>query len=175
MINLHSRNGTRSDQERKKCVKYVFATYNIHSAVRKSPQVHSTISEHMIDILALPETWFLDSDSVNRQKSIAPHGYKSRHVNRKMLPGTQQPNVNRGGGLAVVYQEELDLLVHPLQKLMAPSTFERQIVYISSSPNVIIANLYRRPNELPSAKFFNELATLISALTNSRHSTIIIV
>ena len=107
----------------------MFGCFNVRSAVDRAALVHTTIADHGLDVLALQETWFSDDDPAAKLNAIAPDGFKVLVVNRRppTSPGRHRARVQRAGGLAIVYRQELDVKVHRLQTLTTPTKFEQQL------------------------------------------------
>ena len=94
---------------------------------------------------------------------IASPGYSALHVHRVLVSG----GPTRGGGLAVVHKNTLAARIHPLSDNFKPTTFELQIVKMSSgSSNLAVWNIYRPPSG-PIAVFLDELADIISTFLAS--------
>ena len=88
---------------------------------------------------------------------IAPPGYSALHVHRVLVSG----GPTRGGGLAVVHRNTLAARIHPLSDNFKPTTFELQIVKMSSgSSTLALWNIYRPPSG-PITAFVDELADIV--------------
>lgn len=161
----------------------VFGSFNIHSAVNRAALLHTIIADHNIDLLALQETWFDVTDPNAVQADVAPAGYGVLHVHR---PSVNKKNrrvrdigcrVHRGGGLAIVYRQELNVYTQRLQLTTKPSTFEYQLVAVGTnrSAGIIIINIYRPPSPwVAPQSFFDELADLVSAVITSSSRAVIV-
>ena len=158
-----------------RCNKIVFSSLNIHSAVNRAALVHMIIADKSVDLLALQETWIDADDPSAIQADLTPTGYGVLHVHRPSSKesrrghGAEANRLNRGGGLAIVYRQELNAKAHRLQPVMKPSTFEYQFVVLkTNSSTSIIINIYRPPPPwIASQPFFDELADLVSVLLTS--------
>jgi exonuclease III len=161
-----------------------FGSLNVHSAVHRAALVHSTIADHNLDLLVLQETWINSDDSAAIQHDIAPDGYNCLHAHRPppLVPTAgkkrRQVRAPRGGGLAVVYRQELDVKTHRLQSSTTPpTTFERQLLVVKSgkTPGVIVVNVYRPPTQSTAPlKFYEELADLVSSVTTASCQDVIV-
>ena len=120
--------------------------------------IHIIIDDHQLDVLALQETW-MHADSPPCVKSdIAPAHYSVTHVHRNIVSGWS----TRGGCLAIVSRDELKVRSHPLANGLKVTSFELQLVKLSSwSTSFVILNIYRSPsNSVPT--FLDELADVVS-------------
>jgi hypothetical protein len=143
-----------------------FGYINICSAINKSALIHNVIQDFSLDILALSETRFR-ADTPNAIKNdIAPAEFSVKHVFRQ--PTSCHPT---GGGLAFVHRSDIVVKPHPLAATICPSSFELQLVRITSTkPSITVVNAYRPPS-LSIATFYDELSdalTTISAATVDR-------
>ena len=99
-----------------------FGFLNVQSAVRKAALVHDLISSYGLDMFALSETWIVDEDSDAVKRDIAPAGYSVLNTHR---PGATAST--RGGGLALIYRDNIK--IRACNKLITQeiSSFEFQI------------------------------------------------
>ena len=131
----------------------MFGSINIHSAVNRAALVHTIIADNNIDLLALQETWINADDPKAVQAHIAPAGYSILHVHRPAPKDTRRNHdvvgstrrLLRGGGLAIVCRQELNVMAHRLQLTTYPSTFEYQLTSVktNSSTGIIKLSIYR--------------------------------
>ena len=84
---------------------------NICSAVNKVGCIHNTIADFKLDVLALCETRIHDADPPTVKSIIAPQGFSVLHVHRD--PTASRP---AGGGLAVIYRDQLGVRPLPIQR-----------------------------------------------------------
>jgi len=137
-----------------------FGYININSATHKSAQIHDILSNFQLDILALSETRFQSSTHNAIKNDIAPAGYLVHHTPRH--PNAIHPS---GGGLAFVHRDDIVVKPHPLAVSTAPSSFELQLLRITSvKPSITIVNAYRPPS-LSLSLFHDELADVLSAVS----------
>ena len=84
-------------------------------------------------------------------------GYSCLHIHREMT--------SRGGGLALVYRQSLDVKPYLIDDIFKPSSFEVQLTKLKSTqPPTTIVNIYRPPAS-SRAVFLDELAELISVIS----------
>ena len=167
------------------CGDVTLGCMNICSCVRRAALVHTTIADYKLDIMALQETWIEADDPAAVRQDIAPSGYNVIHAHRP-LPAddtrgsrqqTSRSTSRRHQGLAVIYRNGLDVTSHRLQSSTAPSTFDCQLVTVKSgkSSNVIVVNLYRKPDPaVASQLFFDELSDLISIMSTSSGGEVVV-
>ena len=99
---------------------------------------------------------------------VVPAGNNVLHIHRVMVSG----GPIRGGCLAIIHQNTLPILVHPLGSVSPPSKHERQIVRIvgvGTSSAVTVVNIFRPPSgSIPEflIELGDFLATLISSSTD---------
>jgi len=139
-----------------------FGYININSAIKKSALLHDLISNHSIDILALSETRFTHTTPNAIKDDISPAGFSVHHVHR--TPTANHPS---GGGLALIHRSDIIIKPHPLAVSIKPSTFELQLIRITSvKPSITVINAYRPPS-LSVTQFHDELADVLSAVSVS--------
>ena len=132
--------------------------WNVRSTVNKTAPIHDTIVDFRLDALALSETWIREDDPPSIKCDPAPPGYNIVHVHRAMGPCDPR----RGGGLAIVHRDSIEVRPHPLSDRLKPNSFELQLVRIHSSTTFMtVANIYRPPSTSP-AMFREELSDVIS-------------
>jgi exonuclease III len=150
--------------------------------VNRAALVHTIIADNSIDLLALQESW-IDADDPNAiQSDIAPTGYGIIHVHRlsskdshRRSRGVVVNRLNRGGGRAIVYRQELNAKAHRLQPVTKPSTFEYELAAVKTNSSTNIFNIYRPPSPwIPSQTFFDELADLVSVLLTSSSQAVVV-
>ena len=119
------------------------------------------MDDNEISILALTETWIRSDDPPVIKNGPAPPGYRILHVHRD----SNQPassDQTRGGGLAVVYQDGIQISPHKHQTIH--TSFELQLVNICSpGRDFVLANIYRPPSASKST-FLAEFANLLTTL-----------
>ena len=87
-------------------------------------------------------------------------GYDVLHMHRPATVG--RPS---GGGLAFIYRDNFVVKPHPVSTTLAPSTFELQLLRVTSTrPPLTIVNVYRPPATSLST-FSDELADTLSAVS----------
>ena len=144
--------------------------------------VHTIIADNNIHLLALQETWIDVDDPSAIQADLAPTGYGVLHVHRPSSKESHRgrdakaSRLNRGGGLAIVYRQELYAKAHRLQPVTKPSTFEYQLAVLKTNTSTsLIINIYRPPSPwIASQPSFDELADLISVLLTSSSQAVVV-
>jgi len=139
-----------------------FGYINICSAVKKAALIHDLIAGHSLDLLALSETRFNHTTPNAICNDIAPDGFCVTHTYR--LPTALHP---AGGGLAIIHRKELIIKQHPLSGTISPTSFELQLVRITSTkPPITIVNAYRPPS-LSVTAFHDELSDVLARISPS--------
>ena len=104
------------------------------------------------------------SKIAQHKNSPAPPGYRITQVHR------DNPDQTRGGGLAVIHWDTID--VQPRKHKLTHSSFEFQLVNVGLPPkDIVLANIYRPPSSSKST-FFDEFGSLLATLgidTVDRH------
>jgi endonuclease/exonuclease/phosphatase (EEP) superfamily protein YafD len=102
--------------------------------------------------------------------SIAPDDYSVLHVHRD--PSRAHPS---GGGLALVHRNSVIVRPHPLAStLSAHPSFELQLDKITSTtPSLIVANIYRPP-QTSVVNFYDEIADLLIAITSHTNRVLLV-
>ena len=136
---------------------------NCRSAAKKSAVIHELIHDTQLDVLFLSETWFTSDTPKSIMLDVAPDGFSSLHVVRQLGDGTP----SRGGGLAAVFRDHINLRVHPLAEKFRPSTFELQLLRLSTpGTSLAVMNVYR-PQWMSSVSgFVDELADIVASLSS---------
>jgi hypothetical protein len=134
----------------------IFGLLNVRSAVKKAALIHDTIADHHLDIAVITESW-IQSDAPNAVKlDIAPPVYRVHRAFR----GSSANGV-RGGGIAVVFRENIDLLPIDLGQY---AQFELQCLkMVSTASTLIIVCLYRPPGSV-STDFCSEMCEILDHL-----------
>ena len=141
----------------------VFGCYNVRSAVNKAASLHDIINDHGLNILALSETWITDDAPPAIAQDIAPNGFGVIYAHRRRSAGGHA----RGGGLALVFSKKL-FTAQPvkLKSAMIISTFEHQLIKITSGrKSFLVVNIYRPSSSPLTELFFDQLADMLSSLT----------
>jgi len=124
------------------------------SLCTRTDTVQQTITEQLLDVFALMETWHNDHDNVCLHLST-PAGYAV--VDTALRSG-------RGGGVAIIFCQHLKW---SMVSLPACRTMELICMqHITASGPAVILNIYRPPpsSEWPSSLFFDELRTVLKTL-----------
>ena len=128
---------------------------NVRSIINKSAQLHSLVESNRLDVIAISETWTSSDDPPALLGNVAPDGFQVHHTSRS----TSSPG-RRGGGLAVLYRDNITLKVVHLNTSV--TTFELQCVVLRFDRTAcLLLNTYRPPHSAPTQTFFNELAELL--------------
>ena len=142
---------------------FLMGMLNAHSVVRKGPLIQEMITSHSLDALAICESWICADDPDAIKLDSAPSGFSVMHVPRPSVT-----HRNRGGGLCFIHRNELTVRQHPLQRSLTQSTFECQLLSISSpsldrpaDKPIVLANIYRPPSSTIPPDFYDEISDLL--------------
>lgn len=136
-----------------------FGCLNICSALKKAASIHNLIADFSLDILALSETRIQQNTHKAIKNDIAPEGFAVCHVHRKI--GAKHA---AGGGLAIIHRDSITVKPHPLAGTVSPSSFELQLVRITSTkPSFTVVNVYRPPS-LSVVDFYDEFPDVLAAI-----------
>ena len=118
----------------------------------KIDPVNELVADCSLDVLALSETWHSSSDDA-RLRLAMPAGYAIADAPRA---------AGRGGGVAVIYRKHLKR-----SRITLPpcDMFKALCVRLTSSAGpIVLLNIYRWGSARLSAKFFDELASVLEVL-----------
>ncbi len=129
---------TQADSNRKGDVK--ICLLNPWSVCNKTTAIHDFIVDQDLDLLALTETW-LKGDSRDNViiQEILPPGYKI----------IQQARAGRGGGIAVIHRDSIDIKCTPLPSNSQITSFEAIECDLTMKQSAKLFVVYRPP---PSTK-----------------------
>ena len=114
------------------------------------------LEEHGRSFLALTETWIKTDDPPVIKNDPAPPGYRITHEHR------ENPDQTRGGGLAVIHQDSIN--VSPRNHNITNSSFKFQLVNIGlKSRDIVQANIYH-PSSSSKSIFLEEFSSLLATL-----------
>ena len=114
---------------------FLLLHYNCRSIINKFEEIHNTCKNLQPDVVCLTETWL---DSSSGKTAYIPEGYNVIREDRKD-DFKQKYGKNNGGGIAVLYKEELRI-----RKLnIKNNTEETMWIEVKSNPNFIIGIIYR--------------------------------
>ena len=133
---------------RKRSENIKFAVVNARSIANKIEEIKHLIDEDKIDVLAITETW-LSQNSAYEISEIVPSGYEIIHVDREG---------RKGGGVAVIYRQELALVKKQIGTF---DSFEHCAVDINGISNKVRLAIIYRPPSSNNRLFLRELATLL--------------
>ena len=134
---------------------------NARSVCNKADVLSEYIVDNDIDILLITETWLSSSSDRNRVVlgDLVPAGYKIHHVPRKRI---------RGGGVGIVFKENLDLQPQASDQY---SSFEHiELLMKTGNDCVRLVAMYRPPPTGKSGKPTCEFLTEFSEYVD-RHTT----
>lgn len=142
--------------------------YNCRSMINKETEVHNICKDLEPSILCLTETWLDNSASLD---SYTPTGYSIIRNDRSDI-FKQKYGKNNGGGIAVLYKEELKI-----RKLdINTGTEETLWVEVKAKPNLILGTVYRASytNLLTETEKGSELETQLSEATSKTNKVIVL-
>ena len=142
----------------------VVASCNVCSVGNKSAVLQEFINDKSVDVLAITETHREAQNDIYIRR-ITPPGFKSVDVPRQRNSdaASNESSVSRGGGVALVYKENMHAKVLCLD--FRPTTFELLAVNLSiSRNNVLFLVIYRPGSETLRKLFFSELTTVFEKL-----------
>ena len=102
---------------------------------RLTALIHDIITHQRLDLLAVTETWMKTSHPAAITHGIAPVGYRVLHRHRD--------NVDDGGGVALVYSDQLQFSTVPLSSTV---TGVDCLVSSLSTRRLNVAVVYRPPS-----------------------------
>jgi len=152
------RQHTRNSPAANKLNNVVFGCYNVRSANNKSALIHDIINDFHLDVLALTETWITSDAPPAIKRDVAPAGFHVLHVHRHIVADGKKC----GGGLAVIYRNNIKVIPHPLSASINPKTFELQVVKLVVPSPVVLLNIYKLDGSIPL--FLDELADVVSTV-----------
>ena len=125
---------------------------NTRSIVNKAPLLHSLMDDNGISILALTETWIRSDDPPVIKNGPAPPGYRILHVHRdsNQPAGSDQ---TRGGGLALVYQDGIQISPHKHQH----QTIHNSYLFWASTSQYLLSWPRLRPRQHLSPSFCKQV------------------
>ena len=132
------------------------ALFNTRSLNNKSLILNEFITDNILDLLCLTETWQKPLDYLTlNQTTPAEYSYMDN-------PRTK----GRGGGIAAIHRQDLN--PRPLPIPAAPS-FEHLVFKLPGPKPIIIAIIYRPPKPNPSflsdfSDFFTQLSLISSSI-----------
>jgi hypothetical protein len=94
------------------------ASLNANSIVRKGPLIRAVVETHLLDLLAVCETWVADDDPDAVKLDAVPAGFRVTHQPRSTATVNK-----RDGGLCVIHRDSLIVKQHPLQQRLRCRTF----------------------------------------------------
>ena len=121
---------------------FLILHYNCRSMMNKQEEIHNIIEKLKPSILCLTETWLDQSSS---RTAFIPDGYKIIRRDRTD-EFKQKYGKTNGGGIAVIYKEELKLR----ELKIKTETEETLWVEVKSKPNFILGTIYRARNHIQS-------------------------
>ena len=132
------------------------ALLNSHSIINEIQDIHIELCTNNINFCALIETWIKEDDMLTLNR-MCPKGYDSTSIPR---------SDKAGGGLAVAYKKDLNVLV---QKSGKTNTMEYLAVTLKgdsheSSHNI---NVIYRPPETKVLSFISDLTDLLESQITS--------
>ena len=137
---------------------------NIRSLTPKALIVNEIITDQEFNVLCLTETWIKPNEYVALNEA-SPPGYSYIH----------QPRVtSRGGGVAVIYNDNLGVIQKPLHKFNAFEVLYTNITYVATknTQSITLIIIYRPPG--PYSEFLCEFTDFISNLVISLDKALIV-
>jgi len=103
---------------------------------KKAAAIQDVITDHQLNFLVLSETWIRLDDPPAIANDAVPDGFKILNVARSSTSSDSKQNV--GGGMAVIYRDDLTVCQHPLLDTKpAVTSFERQLVRVGSTTSFL--------------------------------------
>ena len=145
---------------------------NAQSVRNKSAILLDVLQQHQLQILALSETWHLDSEDITIRR-ITPSGYKCLDVAR---PRPSSGSVKRGniahGGVAIIYRDNMH--VRRITFDVIPTTFEIVAATVSTANvNHVFVLIYRPGSAAVDERFYSEFTAVLEALAVYRSPVVI--
>lgn len=118
-----------------------FGCLNVHSASGKAAQIHDLIADRQLDLLALTETWVTTNTPDAIRDDIPPAGYSAIHAPRRLIDG----GPTKGGGIAVVFRDSIDVKLHPVAAKITSSTCELLVARVGRPSSTFALVVAYRP------------------------------
>ena len=137
------------------------ALLNVRSLKNKACILHDHVVENNIDILGLTETWIKPYDSAVCA-NLTPNRYSFKNIHR--------PN-QKGGGVGLLYKSNLDVKIHPENKL---ASFEHLLATFKTKANSFnLLVIYRPPNTSSFGQFLEEFTEIVIDIIASKKEVLI--
>ena len=124
--------------------------WNVQSLVNKVHEIMSILSDNMIDLAFISETW-LSSQSNSTTSIVKSFGYEMAHSFREQ----------RGGGVAIIWNKHLNKNIRNVSTFKEFTTFHYQKILFNSKIKINLICIYRL-QETPFNLFLQELNDLLS-------------
>ncbi|XP_073710666.1 uncharacterized protein [Misgurnus anguillicaudatus] len=136
-----------------------FELFNTQSINNKSTLIEEHIRENGLDFMCLTETWH-QPEVYSALNEACPPGYSYLEAAR---------STGRGGGLAVIYRQDLEL-----SPIALPATSSCECLAFKCKPPfpMTVLLIYRPPKH--NAVFFPEISDLLTTLCTTSANTIIL-
>ena len=150
--------------------KLLVGCLNAGFAVGKIPLLHDLLIHRSIDLLAVTETGFTTDTPRSTCEDLAPSGYYVLNAPRLI----QRGGPTRGGGVALVYRDTVDVRPIELPSDQQPTAFEVLVARIvgQSSSHVIVV-VYRPPSS-SLAVFLDQLADVLAFVGASCSENVVV-
>ena len=177
-----------------------FGQLNSRSVTKRIAVLHDTIHDHNLDFIAITETWIKDSAPDAIKLDVAPAGFSVTHAHRgsslvdsgvsvatngvrrgrrkkrqetsgRGVKGLRRGTSKRGGGLALVYRDNLSVkrvsLRDPLIKDLPRTSYELLLTRLSHSCGTVFVGVIYRPPSTSLPTFIAEFTSLVDRLTGT--------
>jgi len=137
------------------------AWLNAQSIQRKTTAVYDVLTDQLIDVFAITETWHRGADDVCL-RTATPRGYLVADVAREK--GT-------GGGVAVFYRSQYKCATVDIPPA---ATFESLcLTFTTTGGSFVLLTIYRPGSLKTTSAFFDELTAVLEVLALQRFPVII--
>ena len=142
---------------------------NVRSINNKAMAVKDLVIDHDVDILVMTETWLRSLragnhvDLVIMMGTLCPNGYRFLHVPRPQ---------GRGGGVGLLFEDSPEINSSVCDTF---KTIELMDVRLRSLEYVRILFIYRPPDSVPCAPFYEEFSRLLERILGEHPGRLLIV
>ena len=140
-----------SSSTREKVDHFNLCMLNVRSLRNKTTVFQDFVLDHGLDVVCICETWLTSCDDAVIA-DLRPEGFTFKHLPRAS---------RRGGGIALLFRDELKLTVKPLPTYESFETMMCTLTVVSTSVDIVV--IYRPPNTRFN-KFLEDFSLMLDEL-----------